>query len=86
VRVRTGIARPFRDTPELGHTRKFVAAGRDGEATMSSLSKFFATTTPASVSDVLDDVVVLDDPLAFVWPLAGPFGAVLLSAMAWLSI
>lgn len=53
---------------------------------MSSLSKFFATTTPASVSDVLDDVVVLDDPLAFVWPLAGPFGAVLLSAMAWLSI
>ncbi len=29
---------------------------------------------------------VLDVPLAFVWPLAGPFGALLLSAMAWLSI
>jgi hypothetical protein len=29
---------------------------------------------------------VLDVPLVFVWPLAGPFGALLLSAMAWLSI
>jgi hypothetical protein len=29
---------------------------------------------------------VLDLPLVFVWPLAGPFGALLLSAMAWLSV
>ncbi len=33
-----------------------------------------------------DDGTVFDQPLAFVWPLAGPFGALVLSAMAWLSI
>jgi hypothetical protein len=50
------------------------------------MSSAHVMTTPATVSDVLDEGLVLDDPLAFVWPLAGPFGAVLLSAMAWLSI
>lgn len=29
---------------------------------------------------------VLDAPLLFVMPLAGPFGALLLLAMAWLSL
>jgi len=33
-----------------------------------------------------DDAVVLDAPLRFVVPLAGPFGAMLLFAMAWLSL
>jgi hypothetical protein len=42
-------------------------------------------------SDGLDDALcgeagVLDAPLRFVVPLAGPFGAVLLLAMAWLSL
>jgi hypothetical protein len=50
------------------------------------MTRELVMTTPATVPDVLDDGLVLDDPLAFVWPLAGPFGAVLLSAMAWLSI
>jgi hypothetical protein len=31
-------------------------------------------------------VAVLDAPLLFVMPLAGPFGALLLLAMAWLSL
>lgn len=51
-------------------------------------------TTATSTADCLDSehalyespAGVLDAPLAFVWPLAGPFGALLLSAMAWLSI
>lgn len=33
-----------------------------------------------------DEPGLLDVPLTFTWPLAGPFGAVLLSAMAWLSV
>ncbi len=33
-----------------------------------------------------DELAILDEPLPFVWPLAGPFGAIVLSAMAWLSI
>lgn len=33
-----------------------------------------------------DEIAILDEPLPFVWPLAGPFGAIVLSAMAWLSI
>ncbi len=45
-----------------------------------------AVSGDAVSADVVDDGAVLDAPLAFVWPLAGPFGAVLLSAMAWLSI
>ena len=64
--------------PELVHVRKF--------AVHRAMSRALVPTTPATASDVLDDSLVLDDPLAFVWPLAGPFGAVLLSAMAWLSI
>jgi hypothetical protein len=36
--------------------------------------------------DAEEDAGLLDVPLCFTWPLAGPFGAVLLSAMAWLSV
>lgn len=43
-------------------------------------------TWSGALSDGLEDGQVLHEPPAFVWPLAGPFGAVLLSAMAWLSI
>jgi hypothetical protein len=50
------------------------------------MSRFLAMTTSAASLDGLDEAGILDDPLAFCWPLAGPFGAVLLSAMAWLSI
>jgi hypothetical protein len=74
VRVRTAL----HARSELVHARKFAAP--------RAMSSAHVMTTPATVSDVLDEGLVLDDPLAFVWPLAGPFGAVLLSAMAWLSI
>ena len=48
------------------------------------------TTADAGCLDALEGIAsertVLDAPLQFVWPLAGPFGALLLSAMAWLSV
>ena len=40
----------------------------------------------ASDSELLHGDAVLDAPLRFVVPLAGPFGALLLLAMAWLSL
>jgi hypothetical protein len=45
-----------------------------------------ASSTGQDGSDTDGDVLVLDAPLRFVVPLAGPFGALLLLAMAWLSL
>ena len=39
-----------------------------------------------TLPDTDADALVLDAPLRFVVPLAGPFGALLLLAMAWLSL
>jgi hypothetical protein len=47
-----------------------------------------AGLTEPDIHELLGDgpVAVLDAPLLFVMPLAGPFGALLLLAMAWLSL
>jgi hypothetical protein len=39
----------------------------------------------SSVPDVSEAVAAIDGPLPYVWPLAGPFGALLLALMFWLT-
>ncbi|HET6583314.1 MAG TPA: hypothetical protein VFG69_07700 [Nannocystaceae bacterium] len=57
--------------------RASTVADRPGPDVLMGLDDVYAGESPAAVLDV---------PLRFVVPLAGPFGALLLLAMAWLSL
>lgn len=53
--------------------------------TASMLDALAITDTSDDDSPIGADARVFDLPPQFVWPLAGPFGAVLLTTMLWLS-
>jgi hypothetical protein len=77
-------ARRVRTRPESDLQRTTTA--RDAGVVRASARP--AGPTEPDIHELFADgpVAVLDAPLLFVMPLAGPFGALLLLAMAWLSL